>query len=170
MSDIKVILKYSREEDCWVCPECDTENPLDSTKCSVCQSNYDRDSILNKKSRNSESEATASAHNSRVRWSSDASHGESGDSIITSEAQDSSTKRSEGTSPGKVISIIISILLIILAIYLISRNSLALADSLESTGLFTVQADGIACFANSNYEADPTKELLIGCLHIYEDL
>ena len=31
-----VILKYRREADCWLCPECDSENGLLQGRCTVC--------------------------------------------------------------------------------------------------------------------------------------
>ncbi len=34
--DANVILKYKREEDRWVCPECDTENSVERGKCHLC--------------------------------------------------------------------------------------------------------------------------------------
>ena len=34
--EIYEILEYKREHDCWVCPECDAENSLIFSKCSVC--------------------------------------------------------------------------------------------------------------------------------------
>lgn len=36
MSETKVILKYKRECDSWLCPECDTENSISLGKCAVC--------------------------------------------------------------------------------------------------------------------------------------
>lgn len=33
---INVILKYKRECDCWLCPECDTENNISASRCTVC--------------------------------------------------------------------------------------------------------------------------------------
>ena len=33
-----IILKYRREFDCWVCDECDIENPTTQNTCSVCNS------------------------------------------------------------------------------------------------------------------------------------
>ena len=36
MSETKVILKYKRECDSWLCPECDTENSISLDKCAVC--------------------------------------------------------------------------------------------------------------------------------------
>jgi len=36
MTETKVILKYKRENDCWLCPECDTENNVSLGKCTVC--------------------------------------------------------------------------------------------------------------------------------------
>ncbi len=34
--DTNVILKYRRECDSWICPECDLENPATVDRCSVC--------------------------------------------------------------------------------------------------------------------------------------
>lgn len=36
MPETKVILKYKRECDSWLCPECDTENSISLGKCAVC--------------------------------------------------------------------------------------------------------------------------------------
>lgn len=36
MADLNVILKYRRPQDSWLCPECDAENTLAYTSCSVC--------------------------------------------------------------------------------------------------------------------------------------
>ena len=36
MPETKVILKYKRERDSWLCPECDTENSITLGKCTVC--------------------------------------------------------------------------------------------------------------------------------------
>ena len=34
--ETKVLLKYHRDCDAWLCPECDTENPISVTNCDVC--------------------------------------------------------------------------------------------------------------------------------------
>ena len=36
MGDTNVILKYRRASDNKICPECDAENPVTATSCSVC--------------------------------------------------------------------------------------------------------------------------------------
>ena len=36
MEDTNVILKYRRGSDNKICPECDAENPVTATACSVC--------------------------------------------------------------------------------------------------------------------------------------
>ena len=36
MGDTNVILKYRRGSDNKICPECDAENPVTATSCSVC--------------------------------------------------------------------------------------------------------------------------------------
>ena len=36
--ETKVILKYRRECDKWVCPECDAENNMTVARCTVCDS------------------------------------------------------------------------------------------------------------------------------------
>lgn len=38
MMETNVILKYHRESDCWLCPECDTENGLALGNCALCGS------------------------------------------------------------------------------------------------------------------------------------
>ena len=35
-TDVNVIMKYRRPADCWVCPECETENNILLAKCAVC--------------------------------------------------------------------------------------------------------------------------------------
>lgn len=34
--EINVILKYRRPKDCWLCPECDSENDTATNRCFVC--------------------------------------------------------------------------------------------------------------------------------------
>lgn len=36
MADTNIILKYRRPQDSWLCPECDAENTLMYSRCSVC--------------------------------------------------------------------------------------------------------------------------------------
>ena len=36
MAETSTILKYRRPQDSWLCPECDSENTLSYSTCSVC--------------------------------------------------------------------------------------------------------------------------------------
>ena len=36
--ETNVILKYKRERECWICGECDSENSIVTSVCSVCNS------------------------------------------------------------------------------------------------------------------------------------
>lgn len=36
MADTNIILKYRRPQDSWLCPECDAENTLSYSRCTVC--------------------------------------------------------------------------------------------------------------------------------------
>ena len=40
MKDTNVVLKYRRPEDCWICPNCDSENKMTNGFCSVCGTQY----------------------------------------------------------------------------------------------------------------------------------
>jgi len=49
MESLNVILKYRRDSDCWICTDCETENPMSAGVCSVCSRAYDHSARILKR-------------------------------------------------------------------------------------------------------------------------